>query len=664
MPISRKLRSDIWFFCLNRAIPTIMVGIAFFLVSCQQKIAVKKELVIEPPKYQLKDQFAMAEAYRQRGYFREALNAYGAYLNQYPRGEKSALALHRTEDIYFKTKQYEKVLAISHRIENEHPDYAQLPVVHYQNAEALYYLGKYLFSKEDALKWIERYPGHRLEGDVLILLGNNNMALENRSLAFKWWLKAEQKCPDNVQKKADLKKKLERLIQASGVQDLEKFAAYAEETDYAPKVYYRIALICMECNDLKKAEKATMSLVASTQEESWVISGQQLLDRIQEEISVRKGIVGCLLPLSGPFSIYGEKVLNGIQLGMRVFNGAGQDLALELVIKDTQGEEEQTLAALEDLVNSEKVMAVIGPLSSRTALVAAKKAQNLGVPMITLTQKDGIVQERDMIFRNILTPSQEVKRLLDVAIDEIGIRRFGILYPDNSYGRFFMNLFWDRLEEMGGVVTAVESYNPDDTDFSSQIKKMTGLYYPRPDPITNRLWMFEDPEQEENQIKPDELEPIVDFDAVFIPDNFQRVAMIAPQLAYHDVSDVLLMGTSLWQSPKLIEMASDYIQNSIFSSGFFAGSGEPEVSYFVENYEMSFGSIPGVLAATGYDTIRLFKRLMAEGGIRSKENFRAALLRCKDFKGVTGNISFDYQGDVKKEPLLLTISGKKMILLN
>jgi len=374
--------------------------------------------------------------------------------------------------------------------------------------------------------------------------------------------------------------------------------------------------------------------------------------------------VGCLLPLSGPFAIYGEEILNGIQLGMATLGEKWQDSDLELVIKDTKGTPEDTLAGLENLVINEKVMAIIGPLLSSTAIAAAKKAQKLGVPIITLTQKEKIMEEGDMVFRNFLTPSQEVKRLLDTAIYGMGIKRFGVLYPDNSYGRFFMNLFWNKLEEMGAKVTAIESYNPDDTDFANPIKKMTGLYYPRPASLVQKLIEMRCIEEEENEILPEEPEPVIDFDAVFVPDNFQRVAMIAPQLAYHDVLDVLLMGTSLWQSPQLIELAKDYVQGAIFSSGFFKRSGYPRVKDFVESYRTNFDSDPGLLAASGYDTIRMLEKILAGDEIRTRKDVQMALIKCQDFKGVAGEITFDTQGEVKKEPLLLTISRNQMILFH
>jgi ABC-type branched-subunit amino acid transport system substrate-binding protein len=168
------------------------------------------------------------------------------------------------------------------------------------------------------------------------------------------------------------------------------------------------------------------------------------------------------------------------------------------------------------------------------------------------------------------------------------------------------------------------------------------------------------PEQEECYIYPEEPEPIIDFDAVFIPDVFQRVAMIAPQLVYHDIVDVRLMGTSLWQSPKLIELAGDYVQDALFPSGFFVDSVGPQMEGFVATYKHYFDGEPGVLAATGYDTVRMVGRVLDLEACRSRRDFRRILRSYLVHEGVTGLIAFGSNGEVIKKPTLLTVSGKKM----
>jgi ABC-type branched-subunit amino acid transport system substrate-binding protein len=227
----------------------------------------------------------------------------------------------------------------------------------------------------------------------------------------------------------------------------------------------------------------------------------------------------------------------------------------------------------------------------------------------------------------------------------MGLKRFGILYPDNPYGRYFMNLFWDRVEELGGMITAVEPYKPNQPDVGTEIKKMVGLHYPRLESGSPA------------DAKP---QPIVDFDAVFIPDTAEQVALIAPQFPFHSVFNVRLIGSSLWQSKELLKTAGDYLQGAIFPSAFFSEADAAAVKAFVNRYREEYGADPGVLAATGYDSILFMKHLFKKSVIRTREDLQKAIGETRGFYGATGHIAFDQDREVLKKPVLLSIQGRKI----
>jgi hypothetical protein len=211
---------------------------------------------------------------------------------------------------------------------------------------------------------------------------------------------------------------------------------------------------------------------------------------------------------------------------------------------------------------------------------------------------------------------------------------------------------------MGARITGMVSYNPHERDFTGQIKKLAGPYQKRPRSSVERS---QGDERRDDRSR-EESGSVVPFEALFIPDTFQKAAMIAPQLPYHDISGVLLMGTSLWQSPQLMETAGDYIEGAIFPSGFYEWSEALGVGAFVADYQEKFHAAPGVLAATGYDTIRLLGKVLADRSILTRKDVREMLLQYKGFQGVTGAISFNSNGEVEKTPFLLTISGSEMVL--
>ena len=647
-----------------RAISAIAVGMALFVLACQPKAVLEKPPEVTP------DQalFSAAESDFGAGNYARAMDAYEQYLERFPQGPNAKTALYRISQILTFRYDYEKALDALETIRREYPGDPQLAVVEYDMAYLYYRLGDYERSRLSAIEWMGKYPDHPQLADTLILLGQNFIALQDRPKAFYWWRMAFDILRESPERQQRVEDRMIGLIESGELKELVEMAGYAEDSVFAPPIHYKIASLYLAEHRFQEAKGAAMALVRSTPDQFWVDIGRRILDKVAQELSVKTNAIGCLLPLSGPFAIYGQEVLNGIQLGMGLFGQSEENPSLELIIGDTAGQAEQTVSQLEKLTTENKVVAIVGPLVSKPAAAASQKAEELGVPMITLTQREGITAEGNMVFRNFLTPSREMRTLLQRVMYEMGLGRFGILYPDNRYGHFFMNLFWDELESRGGYVTAVESYDPEETDFAAQIKKMVGLYYPRPEPLAQIVEVLKYPPDElkDGEIELDseeEPEPIADFEAVFIPDNHQRVALIAPQFPFYSVFNMTFLGTSLWQSAELIELAGDYLQGAIFPSGFFEGVNREAVETFVRLYRENFESEPGILAATGYDTITLLKHVLAQNAIATRRDLYKALMNDRGFYGVTGKISFDQEREVEKEPLLLSVRGSRLVPL-
>lgn len=647
-----------------KAILIPAVGMALLISGCAPKPIKRYPEVRKEVSPNLFDQ---AEQAFLAGYDDQAMQYYERYLELNPRGEKPRTALYRIATIDLRNNRPEEALRVLQRIVKEYPEHPDTHKAELDIIDAYYRLGDYQQSQIEASQWFEKYPFNPLRGDVFFLMGRNFRAMENFSKAFYWWLQAYRGPFELTVSREDIDERMLALIKTSPIQALNEMAPYATGTKYAPEIYHQLAYTYLEMGDFEGAKYAAMALIRSTPEQYWVSIGRRILERATAGLAVKVGNIGCLLPLSGPFAIYGQEVLNGIQLGIGVFGESEEGKSLDLIIRDTRGEAEVAVSLVEEMAEKDKVMAIIGPLASKPAQAAAKRAQELGIPIITLTQKEGITLEGDMVFRNFMTPSKEIKRILDKAVTDMSLKRFGILYPDNSYGRFFMNLFWDNVVEMGGSITAVETYQPDKTDFAVEIKKMIGLYYPRPESVQAMVdelnWLEAEERIKEGSDSDKNLDPIVDFDAIFIPDNYQQVALITPQFPFYNVFDVRFLGTSLWQSQELIEMAGDYIQGAIFPAGFFKEGGSDPAQEFINRYIENFEKEPGILAATGYDTIRLLKTLMEKGPIRTRKEFQTALIAQDDFYGITGWLSFDQNGEVLKDPFLLTVAGSRLVVL-
>ena len=394
----------------------------------------------------------------------------------------------------------------------------------------------------------------------------------------------------------------------------------------------------------------------------------------------KKEVIGCLLPLSGKYGVYGQRALKGIQLAIQDYSKR-YNRSFRVIIKDTQSDPAVAVAAVDSL-HQEKVMAIVGPLLAVEA--AGQRAQELGIPMVALTQKSEFPMSGDYLFSNFLTPEMQVQTLAAYAFLELGIKRVAVFYPEERYGERYRELFWDAVDLFEGQMVGVESYDGRKTDFTKSIRKLTGEAYPLPEYIEkdlerqareeyflNTQVVFNQPAppvKVEKELEfgpqpefPEEKEEKVEiqFEALFIPDDASRINLILPQLAYNDATNIYLLGTNLWNKPSLLKETRGYNRNTIIIDGYFGKSKRPATARFDKAFREMFDDAPGFLEAVSYDTAAiLFESAMADG-VSSRKDIRDVLTGHRIFEGVTGTTIFDENGQARKQLFLLTIKRNR-----
>ena len=354
--------------------------------------------------------------------------------------------------------------------------------------------------------------------------------------------------------------------------------------------------------------------------------------------------IGCILPLSGRNAAYGNSALDAVLLATGVFNAA-KETPIRLLIEDSQSEPTVAGAAVGKLAGA-GVTCILGPLGSQEAIEAAKEAQRMKVPILTLTQREGITGIGDHVFRNFLTAAMQIRTVVQYSQAVLGLRRFAILSPDDPYGQEMARLFREEVIRKGGEIRKEKSYKTDQADFGEEIHALAGIAPINPDaeaPVA---------------VQP---KPNPGFEALFIPDSAFRVAMIVSQLAYYDITGIRLLGTSGWDSPELLKTDPEHLQGAIFVDGFFSDSFRPEVNTFIESFYMSYGREPDAMEALVYDAAEMAVRLIVENRGGNREAFRKGLMQVKGYQGVTGRTSFSPSRDAEKELFILTVKDGQII---
>lgn len=346
--------------------------------------------------------------------------------------------------------------------------------------------------------------------------------------------------------------------------------------------------------------------------------------------------LAAVLPLTGRYGTFGERVRRGMELALEL---RPTSPPLQLDFHDTGGDADTAAKLVTALARTPQVLALAGPLTGSEAGAAAAAAQRERLPLLTLSQRDGLAETGDMVFRNSLTSRLQVETLLRYAMDQQGLRRFAILYPNNRSGLEFRDLFNQGVRLRGGTVVAVQGYAESETDFRQQVRLLQGLDPKAADP---------------GKVK-------AGFDALFIPDYADRIGLLAPQLSYYSLEPVPLLGINGWNSPDLVRLGGAAVEGAVFVDGFFRDSPNPVIRTFVQRYQEKYGEEPSILAAQGFDCLGLLLSALETPGVRGREDLRQALAQLQNYPGVTGTTSFDSQGDAVKELFLLQVRDGQII---
>ena len=424
-----------------------------------------------------------------------------------------------------------------------------------------------------------------------------------------------------------------------------------------PYVSFRLATLKFEQKDFRRAREYYQDVVSELPDSRLAEVARERIEQIEARRKVSPKTIGAVLPLSGRHSKVAYRSLRGLQLGLGIY---GQNKSnFELAVVDSEGNADIARRAVERLVTEDHIIAIVGSLLSRTSVAVASKAEELGVPTIALSQKSGITDIGEGVFRNSITSSMQVQQLVRVAMNDLGLKRFAILYPNDAYGVEYANLFWDAVLARGGEIKGAQSYEPKTKSYSPPIQRLVGTFFleDREQEYRGLLrdWYKERKSLRGRQSPPEDLlPPIVDFDAIFVPDSASAMGQIAPTLAYHDISGVKLLGTNLWNTSKLIRLGKRHVADAIFVDSILTSDENFRKSQFFRDYVAVFGEEPGLFEAQAYDAGLMIRQSVASGS-NSRLGLARDLADKSSFQGSTGLLQMTNQREILRPLVTLTV---------
>jgi ABC-type branched-subunit amino acid transport system substrate-binding protein/TolA-binding protein len=578
--------------------------------------------------------------------YEDALNLYNEYLFKYPDQSLADESLMKMGKIYDALGRDEARLKAYQRLVTEYPKSRFVPDAMVEILSTYYNKGKFkdvilqaanIFEKTDSKQHIFR---------TYVYLADTYMAIGASMDAIYFINIAYNKAPS--EEKDRICTKLKSAIRQLKTEDI--LSLLMRMDDKLPRGYllYQLGLRKFQEDQPKEALKVFSDYIKKYPGHENQKQAEEFISLIKQHLAFHRNDIGCLLPLSGSHAAFGMRALRGIKLALNIYHSLHNETHFNLIIQDSQSDEQNAVKGVQALVKK-NVSAIIGPMSACES--AAKEAQEKKIPIIVLSQKDGIPGIGDYVFRNFLTPQMQIDTIVPYAIEKLGARSFVVLYPKDTYGETFMKLSQYTVAAYGGQIFDIEAYQPGQTDFGEIIKKLIAHY----EEVRNDTLIAEKKTRQRQE------GANVEFDAVFIPDTFNTVGLIAPQLIFYNIKDILLMGTNLWHSERLIEMTRNYVQGALVPDAFYSDSNKKQVIKFIGSYENAFQEKPKFIEAIAYDTAMILFQVLDQSEIKSRKEINDLLKNIRNYEGVTGLTSFKANGEVDKKLYLFRIEKDKFV---
>lgn len=186
--------------------------------------------------------------------------------------------------------------------------------------------------------------------------------------------------------------------------------------------------------------------------------------------------VGAIFSVTGPGAPLGTPEKETVELVKKLVNDSGgiNGRPLEVIVIDDQSDENQALSAAKRLLDTEKVVAVVGPTISGTSLAIMKNFEPARTPLVSCAASVKITQPvSPWVFSTAQTDVLAVQRLMEF-LKAKKISKIAVLYDSNAFGKSGMDVLDKQAPENKITIVAKETFGSKDPSMNAQLTKIKG----------------------------------------------------------------------------------------------------------------------------------------------------------------------------------------------
>lgn len=341
--------------------------------------------------------------------------------------------------------------------------------------------------------------------------------------------------------------------------------------------------------------------------------------------------IGGIETLSGNNSPFGISIKNGFDLAIEEMNNSKflGAATINLVSLDDKGDKQEGISVMTKLIDQEKVVAVLGPTLSSTALAADPIAQQKGIPVLgTSNTANGITEMGNFVFRNSLPEASVIPGAVAQVKAKLSPKKAAMMYEStNEFTKSADDVFKAELQKNGITLTGNEAYSKGDTDFRTQLNKLKAT---TPDILIVSGLIGE---------------------AVPIVQQAREVGITQP-----------ILGGNGFNTPTIYTSGKDAAEGVIVGSAWFLGSTNPKSQAFAAAYKKKYNADADQFAAQAYTGAYLMATAIKNANSTDPKAIRDALAQIKNYDSILGTFSFDANRNPVHDPVVVTVKGGKFQL--
>lgn len=333
--------------------------------------------------------------------------------------------------------------------------------------------------------------------------------------------------------------------------------------------------------------------------------------------------IGGLAPLTGDAASYGVAVNNAIQMAVEDINANGgiDGKQIKYIYYDEKGDTTEATNAYNKLVQDDKVVAIIGDVTTKPTLAVAQTSQQDNIPIITATATAAeVTLTGPNIFRACFTDPFQGELMASYASEKLGATKVAVLSDmADDYSSGIAEAFVAKAEELGMQVVADEKYQDGDVDFKSQLTNIKG----------------QNP------------------DVLFLPVYYEDLRLISAQAKEVGVA-AQLCGADGWDSVLTDNFDSSVLNGGVFCSQYSTESTDERVQNFISAYKEKYEMDPNMFAVLAYDATNMMAQAISDAGSTDSQAIIDAMAAL-EYDGLTGHMTFNEDRNPQKSAVIVSI---------